>query len=171
MKWMGLFSKKSKGVGLKANSGSALAPNSSAEARLGCRAHLDFELDMVMNQIHAIAEDIHSIAGLAKHQRFTEQIDEHEHFRCISEVRFWYVRTWPNAAFYIELPESKRLLPIVKALRDRRCNGNSVVWVSDYTSEPMVVSEACIMYVSDEPDVSGKTIEEMRLRYVSNINH
>lgn len=170
---LGLFRRKSDRVGLESEIPEALGPNSSAEGRLGsARARLDFELDLLMGDLAMVAEDIHAIAGRANHQRFTEYKRQQDHFRCMSEIRFYWNKTnWPDAAFYIEHPESRRLLPIVRAIADRRCNGLGVVWVSDMANEPMVVTQSTPMYVSDEPEIVGKTIEEVRKRYEPNNQH
>lgn len=164
---LGLFRRKEDRVGLSAENSEALGPDSSAGGRLGAGARLmEFELDLLMGELAAVCDDFHVMAGRSDHQRFTEQKPPHLHYRCISEVRFYETDWWPeDVAFYLEHPESRRLLCIVSAIRDRRCNGRTVVWVSGQSQDPFVLRDGHTMYVSDEPDVVGKTIEEVRSRY------
>lgn len=160
---VGLFRRTSKGVGQKRDFRVALEPKMTFEARLE-GSYLIEEIDYLIHACEAVSEDIHSIAGNAQHQRFKEQKNPDDHYRCISWLTL-YNHPRPEVSCYIEHPDSKRLLPIVRAMPDQKCTDYWIVWVSNNNSTPLSVPRESRMYVSDEPDVAGKTIDEVIERY------
>jgi len=162
---LGLFRRQRGGVGLKTEPSDALENNLSASRRLPLHAALEYELDCIINAVTAVADG--SVES-TDHHRFTEYKKSHEHYRNLTEVRFMYTpgALFPACAFYVEHPESKQLLPIVRCVQDRRFNGAAVVWLSDHPhEEPLVVRESTRMYASDEPEIAGKTLEQVGEQY------
>ena len=160
MTLLGLFRKKVKQLGLKTEPSNALSKHLSARERL------DYMIDLISNLTDDTAEDIDTLISRAQYGRFTKQKPMHEHYRCLTKIVFWSEHGLRlDAMYYIEHPESKQLLPIVRCIKDRRFNGRIVVWVFDSSWKPLIVNETTVMYVSDEPNVTGKTLKEVRARY------
>lgn len=160
---MGLFRRNRDPVGLNTETSGALGDNLSAKPRLALHTRVDADLDSLTNALADIID-----CNSEYYQRFTVYKSRQEHYRLVSQIRFMYAgsNVFQNCAFYIEHPESKKLLPIVRCVRDRRFNGTAVVWLSDDPCEDtMVVPESTMMYASDEPEVAGKTLEQVRGRY------
>jgi hypothetical protein len=155
------------GVGQKPEPLAALRPISNCNKRLVDNQyhHLD-EIDMFLNNITAIIEDINSLVGRATHQKFTKQRLRYEHKRFTVPLdSYWCLSNDDTVAAYLEEPETKRLLPIVKTVPERRYKGFGVVWVSNFIDEPLVVPDTTCVYLSDEPNVVGQTINEVSMRY------
>ncbi len=158
---MGQFRKQQVGVGQITEPVGALGDNPAPDARLGAHrgviedAYLPF-LDKLMSN------PCRDIAAGGFVQEEAEPRDSDPRFRCLTEVRFIYEKTnWPAAVFYIEHPESGTLMPISAAIRDRRFNGNTVVWFADEPRKPFVVSCVTKMCVDCGTDLSGKTLDEL----------
>lgn len=170
LKRVGQFRRKADPVGQIVESIGALGNNSSANSRLGSYDPLAFELNLVTDATLDTLEDGDSIFDTPLHQeQFTQHEHQSEHYRCISELRFYDRREQlfdVDVALYVEHPKHKRLLPIARCVGDRRHTGNTVVWVSGFDDDPIVVPDSTMMYVSDEPNVAGKTYKEVEARYV-----
>lgn len=165
---MGQFRRNREGVGQFGEPWGALGSNLGANERLTLNTVLEHDLDHIIDAVDTVAADDESGAGSTDHDVFIGYNKRHAYYRNITEIRFMYAprTTFPDCAFYIEHPESKQLLPIVRCVRDRRFNGAAIVWLSDNPCEdPMIVCESTMMYASDEPEVAGKTLEQVRERY------
>ncbi len=148
----------------------ALGSNSSTKSRLGSYDPLQFELNLLTNNTLDTLESHNATFNTPLHQeQFTQHEHQSEHYRCVSELRFYGRREQlfdDDVAMYMEHPKHKRLLPIGRCVEDRRHTGNTVVWVSGFDDDPIVVPDSTMMYVSDEPNVAGKTYQEVEARYV-----
>ena len=158
---MGQFREQPDGVGQITEPIGALGDNSAPDARLASRmsiaeaAYLPF-LDKPMGNP---CRDI-SFGGFVQDQ--AEPGGHSPKFRCLTEVRFIYEKTnWPAAVFYIEHPESGTLMAISAAIRDRRFNGQTVVWFADEPRKPFVVNCDTKMCVDCGINLIGLTLDEL----------
>lgn len=161
---MSLFRRNRGVVGQNTEPLGALGDNLSTNRRLALHTRMDADLDALTNALADIDTSYDSCN--ADYQRFTVHKSRQEHYRLMTQVRFMYGGggdVFQDCAFYIEHPESKKLVPIVQCIRDRHFNGNAVVWTTK--DDLMVVPESTTMYVSDEPGVAGKTLTEVWARY------
>lgn len=160
---MGLFRKQPEGVGQKPRPAGALGDNPAPDARLGDHMSLVDAAYLPFLDKSSLSEGFITTCsyGPAEFQ-LRDRADSY--FRCVSQVRYIYERTtWPPAAFYIEHPKTKLLMPIVKAAGDRRFNGQTVVWFTHRAEDSFVVPCSTPMYVSDEKGITGKTFDELGL--------
>lgn len=158
---MGLFRKRSKGVGQKPEPVGALGSNPTPDARLGVpmelaeAAYLPFLDTPMSNPCREMTVD-----GFLREESTAGGGDIR--FRCLTEVRFIYEKNnWPAAVFYIEYPEYKGLVPVIRAVRDRRFNGQTVVWFAVDPHKPFVVPSGTKMCVDSGANLTGKTLYEL----------
>lgn len=160
---MGQFRKQQVGVGQKPDPLGALGDNPAPDARLGVpmeladAAYMPF-LDRPMRNS---CRDI-TAGGFIQDQ--AEPHDSDTRFRCLTEVRFIYEKNnWPAAVFYIEHPEYGTLIAISAVIRDRRFDGQTVVWFADQPRKQFIVPSNMKMCVDSGTDLTGKTLDELRM--------
>lgn len=139
-----------------------------------CQEALDTPVKarLTTSQAHSLVRKLDRFIESFEPVSCGESPDEHSNdtnnknnsYRCKAEICFYGLMTWPRCKFYVEDPESKKLLLIERAFRSRRCNGFWVVKVRE-NDQYLVVSASNMMYVSDEADVEGHTLEEIEARY------
>ncbi len=123
----------------------------------------NYELDLLRTSSQDIVSKLKA-TGTDVDQPFTQQRLKHEHYRRVTQLMFWEdTQRHADAKPYLEHPTSKKLSPILKVICDRRHGNGVVVWLTNRDS--LIADKHSVMYVSDEPDVSGKTIEEVMNRY------
>ena len=94
----------------------------------------DFELDLLMKSSKDTISKL-KVTGGDHQETFTEQRLKHEHYRCETQLMFWESqRSHTDAQPYLEHPTSKKLVPILKVIRDRRHGDGVVVWFDNYVS-------------------------------------
>jgi hypothetical protein len=166
-KGRGLFRRKPDPVGQSTEPMAALSTIPSAERRLDHKQRLLFECDLAMQAMQVVCEQINELCGDASWQRFTEHNDPGLHVFFMSNVcQYW---THPSmlefAAMYIEHPETFMMVPLVRAIEDRRKEkGGAVVWFHGGV-EPILIDETTRTLVTDVPYEVNKTLDQLEARY------
>lgn len=143
----------------------ALGSLLSANERLDdCDEYTD-----ILVSIHSLLDEFESIDGTTKQQQhFTEQKTRNEHVRLVTDMTFFGKPEIPtDACFYVQHPESGQLLPVIKVMRCRQTYLVRLAGVSGFINFPVEIGPSQLCYVSDEPNVSGKTLDEVGERYAN----